>query len=150
MPKKTDRIITLIICLRNARLLVRILLVGDLLQPRHRTPVDRFCDGDMGHRRLRACAVPVLHAGWDPGDIPPDSAVPPLSPTPVTSRAPASRSAFVQEDAYAGAVRAPGSKVTVAPPTFAGSVASERRVNAHAAGKPRPLDPERKVTNRYG
>ena len=40
-----------------------------LFQPRYRAAVYRFGNGDMRHCRLRTCAVPVLHAGWDPGDI---------------------------------------------------------------------------------
>ena len=149
MLKKTDRIITLIICLRNARLLVRILLVGDLLQPCHRAPVDqllRWRYGSSPSARLRRASASRRVGSRR---YPPDSAVPPLSPTPVTSRA------LRHDQRLSKRMRMPGGtcagfKGDGRATDFCRFSRLERRVNAHAAGKPGPLAPERKVTNRYG
>jgi hypothetical protein len=129
------------------RLAVLILLVGNFFHPLYRAAVYRFGDGNMRHRRLRS---PRASASRQAGSrrYHPDSAALPLYPTPVTSRAPESRSAFVPVD-VCQAVRAPGSKVTVAPPTAAGSVAwkgaSIRTVPVNQAS-----GPGSKVMNHYG
>src|SRR5271168_5043489 len=41
----------------------QVLLVADLFQPIHDLAVQRFLNGDMGHRRGRRRAVPMLLAG---------------------------------------------------------------------------------------
>src|SRR5438067_975111 len=47
----------------------RILVVADLLHPVDDLAVQRFLDGDMGHRRRRLGAVPMLLAGRRPDHV---------------------------------------------------------------------------------
>ena len=46
-----------------------VLLVADLLHPVDSLAVKLFHDSDMGHRRSRRCAVPVLDAGRTPDHV---------------------------------------------------------------------------------
>src|SRR3954452_12987039 len=46
----------------------QILLVRHLLHPGHRRPVDGLLDGDVGHRFVLRCSVPVLVLGRPPDD----------------------------------------------------------------------------------
>src|SRR5271170_3433912 len=48
----------------------QVLLVGDLFQPVDGYAVQRFLNGDMGHRGCRARAMPMFLAGRKPDDIP--------------------------------------------------------------------------------
>ena len=49
--------------------LALILLVGDLLHPLDRFPIQRFLNSDMRHRSCWRGAVPMLFTGRKPDDI---------------------------------------------------------------------------------
>ena len=97
-------------------------------------PSSASCDRDMGHGRGRRRAVPVLLAGRNqttsPGRI--SSFGPPSS---CTQPQPAVTISVWPSGCVCQAVRAPGSKVTMAPPTRAGSGALNSGIDPHRAGE---------------
>jgi nicotinamidase-related amidase len=62
----------------------QVLLVADVLEPVDGLAVELFLDGDVGHRRRRGAAVPMLFAGREPDHVAGtdffDGAVPTLGP----------------------------------------------------------------------
>ena len=103
----------------------------------HSTSLPSSCllDGDVGHRGRRRRAVPVLLAGREPDDVARRiSSIGP--PSRCTRPRPEVTISVCPSGWVCHAVRAPGSKVTVAPAARAGAGAVEERIDADGAGEP--------------
>src|SRR5579862_5622650 len=101
------------------------MFVADLFHPIDGLTVELFYNSDMRHRGGRGLAVTMLDAGRTPDYIPgPDFL---FAPIPALRPAAAGRDDHVCPRGWVcHAVRAPGSKVTKAPKTRAGSGGSNR------------------------
>jgi hypothetical protein len=102
---------TLFLALRHLSTSLEIFLVGDMLQPIHDFTVEPFLDGDVGHGRRRGRAMPVLFTGRKPDDITRMD----------VQNGPTFQLHPPRARCVCHAVRAPGSKVTLAPDTSAGA-----------------------------
>ena len=116
-------------------LICLILFVGDVFQPVDGFAVELFLDGDVGHGGGGGGAVPVLFAGGNqttsPGRI--SSMGPPQR---CTRPQPAVTIRVWPSGWVCQAVRAPGSKVTLAPATRAGGGGLKSGIDADGAGEP--------------
>ena len=108
------------------------MLVADLLHPLDDLAVQRFLNRDVSYRGRRRRAVPVLLARWKPDDI---AGLYFLNRPALALRPAAAR-------CHDQGLRAPGSNVTLAPATRAGSDAlnkgSIRTVPVNQSGGPLP------------
>ena len=98
-----------------------VLLVGHLLQPLHDLAVERFLNRDMRHRGRRGGAVPMLLARREPDHVAGMNLLDAGRLRAAPSRSPRVTISVWPSGCVCQAVRAPGSKVTLAPATRAGA-----------------------------
>ena len=98
-----------------------ILFVVNLFHPVDHLAVQRFGDGDVGHGCAGGGAVPMLHARRNPHDIARLYFLGRLAPL-LDHASPAVTISVCPSGCLCQAVRAPGAKMTIAPPTRTGSV----------------------------
>jgi hypothetical protein len=121
-----------------------VLLVAHFFHPIDRLVVELFLNGGVGHGRRGSCAMPVFFAGREPNDI---AGVDFFDRSALALGPAAACGGWVCQ-----AVRAPGSKVTLAPATRAGSVRSNSGsmrtvpVNQSAGPFPEGVAPTRLIS----